>query len=533
MKEIKDFYPTPEELINKMVAKIDIEKLGKNDLNILEPSAGKGDIIERILNNLDYNKYNFHKRYFVSSLDCIEIDNNLRAILKDKKFDLIDTDFLKFETHKEYDVIIMNPPFDNGVHHLLKAISLIERNGGQIICLLNSETLKNPYSNFRKDLLNKLEEYGAEVEYLENAFSNAERETDVEVALINIIIPKVLKSDLFENLRESKNINVEDLKATKVTSREFLQNLIERYNFEIEYGIKLIKEVEYFNKFIDKRENQVELTSSYYHGGKIKVNPYIEKLRYQYWKMLFENENLENLFTSELRSKFYQNIENMRKFEFNIENIKEVLQMLSNNMKSSLEEDILNLFDEFSHKYHYYDETSKNIHYYNGWKTNKAHMINNKVIIPLNTYNDWRKEFDISYSGSNKIMDIYKIFMYLDNENMEKIPLKDIEERLRSVNKDQLTKNIDLEYFKISLYKKGTVHIVFKNEKLLLKFNIFGGQMKKWLPPSYGKKKYEDLDTEEREVIDSFQGKNSYEEVVKNSNLYLFKKEDIQLIGIK
>ena len=116
---------------------------------------------------------------------------------------------------------------------------------------------------------------------------------------------------------------------------------------------------------------------------------------------------------------------------------------------------------------------------------------------------------------------------------MEKIPLKDIEERLRNVNKDQLTKNIDLEYFKISLYKKGTVHIVFKNEKLLLKFNIFGGQMKKWLPPSYGKKKYEDLDTEEREGIDSFQGKNSYEEVVKNSNLYLFKKEDIQLIGIK
>ena len=81
MKEIKDFYPTPEEIIEKMIAKIDIEKLGKNDLNILEPSAGKGDIVEKILNNLDNNNYSYHKRYFINSLDCIEIDNNLRAIL--------------------------------------------------------------------------------------------------------------------------------------------------------------------------------------------------------------------------------------------------------------------------------------------------------------------------------------------------------------------------------------------------------------------------------------------------------------------
>ena len=50
-----------------------------------------------------------------------------------------------------------------------------------------------------------------------------------------------------------------------------------------------------------------------------------------------------------------------------------------------VEDTILNLFEEFSHKHHYYNETSSNIHYYNGWKTNQAWKINKKIIIPLCT----------------------------------------------------------------------------------------------------------------------------------------------------
>ena len=56
---------------------------------------------------------------------------------------------MTFYTYKHYDLIIMNPPFDNGDKHLLKAIDL-QKNGGAIICLLNAETLKNPYSKYKK-----------------------------------------------------------------------------------------------------------------------------------------------------------------------------------------------------------------------------------------------------------------------------------------------------------------------------------------------------------------------------------------------
>ena len=40
----KDFYPTPENLINKMLCDIDFKMIH----SILEPSAGSGNIVEAI-----------------------------------------------------------------------------------------------------------------------------------------------------------------------------------------------------------------------------------------------------------------------------------------------------------------------------------------------------------------------------------------------------------------------------------------------------------------------------------------------------
>ncbi|NLK64944.1 MAG: hypothetical protein GX289_07605 [Tissierellia bacterium] len=53
------------------------------------------------------------------------------------------------------------------------------------------------------------------------------------------------------------------------------------------------------------------------------------------------------------------------------------------------------------------------------------------------------------------------------------------------------------------------------------KFNIFGSMKKKWLPPSYGKNKHENMSEEERAVIDEFQGKGSYEKVLNNVDKYI------------
>ena len=59
----KDFYPTPENIINKMLFDIDFKMIQ----TILEPSAGKGNIIEALQKKEKYlSSYNsnFH---FVTS----------------------------------------------------------------------------------------------------------------------------------------------------------------------------------------------------------------------------------------------------------------------------------------------------------------------------------------------------------------------------------------------------------------------------------------------------------------------------------
>jgi hypothetical protein len=62
---------------------------------------------------------------------------------------------------------------------------------------------------------------------------------------------------------------------------------------------------------------------------------------------------------------------------------------------------------------------------------------------------------------------------------------------------------------------------------LLHKFNLFGSQRKNWLPPSYGKEKYNDMTQEEKEIINQFEGKESYNNVMNNKSYYILKTEEL------
>ena len=118
----KNFYPTPKPLIRKMVAKIK-----KDPGKILEPQAGKGDIVDYIKD--DYG----HTWRRSADISAIEIDDDLRSILRGKGIKVIDSDFLAFSGPDKFDLIIANPPFDEGDKHLLKAIDIMYR--GEIVFL--------------------------------------------------------------------------------------------------------------------------------------------------------------------------------------------------------------------------------------------------------------------------------------------------------------------------------------------------------------------------------------------------------------
>ena len=122
-----------------------------------------------------------------------------------------------------------------------------------------------------------------------------------------------------------------------------------------------------------------------------------------------------------------------------------------------------------------------------------------------------------------------KCFNYLDNGRTD--DGAGMENILNNAVKNGQTRNIELKYFTVTFYKKGTCHIVFKDEELLKKFNLYGAQKKGWLPPSYGKKTYEEMKPEEKAVVEEFEGKEEYEKTLHNKDFYLV-NENAFLIGM-
>jgi hypothetical protein len=188
----QDFYPTPEPLAHRMFDKVDFSKVE----NILEPSAGKGDLIEalnsyKLKSQLDESMY-YHRRDY--QISAIEINPDLQATLVGKKIPVIDDNFLTYSGSTHFDLIMANFPFSDGEHHLTKVLDIIFC--GQLVCLVNAETLKNPHTNIRKVLAHRLEKLNAEIEYIGNAFLDAERKTTVEVALVYVNIERSVETEI-------------------------------------------------------------------------------------------------------------------------------------------------------------------------------------------------------------------------------------------------------------------------------------------------------------------------------------------------
>lgn len=541
----KDFYPTPMNFADDVLF-----GFCKGVKSVLEPSAGKGDFAIAVCNRINNDNHTWKSLKKTNTkdfdIDCIEIEPELQSILKGKGFRVVYDDFLKFHTYKRYDLICMNPPFSEGAKHLLKALEM-QQNGGKILCLLNAETIKNPYSNERKELLRKLQEVNADIKYYQNVFSTAEaeRKTNVEIAVIKIDIPqKNFSTTLFDGLRKAaeqeQQIAFEsDSNRFQLAHTDIVKNAVMMYEQEAKAGMKLISEFRAMQSmmlysFPDKNGNTTSSTifnltirkESVHNAG--AENIFLQELRMKYWKELFGNPLFMEKLTSNLKTEYNERVQELKDYDFSLYNIYTLQIEMAQKMVKGVEDTIVNLFEEFSHK-HYWDKTtSSNVHYYNGWATNSAYKVNKKVIIPLNAYGYWFERFEPSdYRVKEKIADIEKVFEYLDGGRTDGIDLKN---RLVLAEKFGQTKNIDLKFFTITFYKKGTAHITFKYDELLKKFNIFGAQRKNWLPPSYGKSQYNDMNASEKKVVDEFEGAQSYNETMSNKEFYIMDNSKLLLL---
>lgn len=514
------FYPTPEHIVQQMQIMIDFKKVR----SILEPSAGKGDILDALKGMLKLNKLN--SPVFI---DCVEIDPNLRAILKDKGYNVVGQDFLTYQSYTQYDLIVMNPPFKDGDKHLLKALEMC-KNGGQVCCILNAETLRNPCTVYRQDLSRKLTEYNAKIKYISNGFSAAERKTDVDTAIVYVDIPeKKYSFDLFDTLIASDDYEEihNEYSHTQLATNDIISNVLRQFNDECKLGLELLNLYDRVENLIPKtnRCKEVPLISlgvecSEYDGVGEKMskqNKFLRELRYKYWTILFQTQEMSRLFTQDVRDKLYSDMNRFRSYDFTLSNIKALQIELSANLSGNIEDAILQQFEKLT--YTHSMGCSKNVHYFNGWKTNDAYKINKKVIIPCyDVFDRWG--YWNEYRIYDKLEELEKCFTYLDGGKTEG---KSIQEHRNYDYKKQkyCGEPLDLKYFRVEPKKKGTLHVWFKDLELLKKFNIFGANKKGWLPDSYGKTTYKNMSAEEKAVIDEFQGEKDYNKTMENRNYYM------------
>lgn len=121
------YYPTPEHIARDAVAMADI----KDGDFVREPSAGQGAIAEQI-----------REAHPLSTLQCVEVSKLHCEILKQKGFEVVNTDFLKFNPERKCDKIIMNPPFSDGraVDHVKHAFNMLD-DGGALVSVLPASFL--------------------------------------------------------------------------------------------------------------------------------------------------------------------------------------------------------------------------------------------------------------------------------------------------------------------------------------------------------------------------------------------------------
>ena len=251
-------------------------------------------------------------------------------------------------------------------------------------------------------------------------------------------------------------------------------------------------------------------------------NKFVDGIRRKYWRHLFlRGEYLAGL-PSNIRDGVRNYANSREQYDFNGTNIlrfrNELRQETENGMIDGLEKSF-DLLSGVIYKWRdEYEHNEANVIPFNGYKTDKAWRIKNKVSISLNGICDESREKFCFRSGAvDKVCDLECLLDYLLPDK----PEGSTRELLAQAEKQGLNKGIVLRHIKVSFYKKGTTHIEFLDPALLEKFNVFVCLQKGWLPPGYGKTAYEDFDSESRAVIDSFQGEEAYRAYCNESSTLL------------
>lgn len=464
-----EFFPTPASVAYKM-----LEKLSSDAKHFLEPSAGKGDLAEAIKRTFRY-----------PTIDCIEQSPELTSVLTGKGFTVVGYDFLDYAGVCYYDAIVMNPPFSNGADHLLRAWDFMHH--GEIVCLLNEETIKNPHTAARQRLAELIAKHG-DVEYLGDCFRKSDRKTGVNVAIV--YLKKVSADDsidLWAATSQERDVNDKiDTAENMLAIQDRLGNMQHYYDQANEHMLKAFQHLRKASLYMKANEcssdydNIVSIALNNINSARAEFG---RKHRRDAWMNVFTKMEFRKWLDKKQTEEFLRDIERNGNVPFTKENIKGTLQNVFEQRGILFEKSVGNVFDELTR---YYDG---NTNHTEGWKTNDSYKVNQKLIFPYGCTFEakYGRYFTLSYSGSIDVYrDLDRILCVLDGKDFDQCLTveKAMRKKFELVGRDVVSpfdSECQSDYFHIKFFMKGTVHLTFRSRELWARFNVTAAKGKMWI----------------------------------------------------
>ena len=445
-------------------------QLDCKDKVILEPHAGKGNIV-------DFCKENGAKEVL-----SIEINKDLQEIVK-RKSTLIGDDFFecKPEQVSHINAIYMNPPFSNADKHILHAWEVAPE-GCEIVSLCNYSTITQPYGRLKV----LIRDYGI-TENLGDCFTEAERKTGVEVGMVRLFKPLASKEFEFEGFFMDEE--EEEDQGNGILQYNEVRALVNRYVGTMKAFDKMKYELDAMNHLISgigMSSVTLEISSERMVTTKEQFSKIIQK---RSWQHIFNKLNMEKYVTSGVMKDINKFVETQEKVPFTMKNIYKMLEIIVGTREQTFNRALEEAVDNFT-KY-----THENRFGVEGWKTNSGHMLNKKFICEGIVETSWgggslQVRYN-SYSG-NKIDDLVKVLCNITAKNYNDIGT------LYRFNFDKVKHEKSFEikpnewyefgFFNVKFFKKGTMHVKFKNMDDWYRLNHAYGQLKGFsLPETYKK----------------------------------------------
>ena len=464
----RDFYPTPRPVIERMLFGTDIA--GRT---FLEPSAGKGDIV-------DYLKENGAK----DVITC-EINRDLARIAGSKSR-LISEDFLNVtrDMVSHVDCIVMNPPFSNEEAHILHAYD-VAPDGCTIISLCNGNVVTSRYGTTARQsrIIELIGLYGR-TEQFGNCFTDAERETDVRIACVWLYKPRSGDDEFadFFSLTDEEETGLNQQEG--IIQYNYVREIVNRYVG----AIKLFDRIEPLANEINKLTTPISEfgikfgafeTGKAQYRNEITRDVYKKELQKQAWQRIFSDMKMQKYVTTGVMEKINRFIETQVHVPFTMRNIYRMVEVIVGTHGSRMGQVLVEAFEKIC-SFSWCDNCTGG----DMWKTNSDYVINRRFIVPYICSNDiWDDGVHLAsfgHTSQSQIDDIVKALCFLTGENY------DNHETLSSfVNETKMCWGSWYEwgFFNIRGYKKGTMHFEFRDEKVLYMFNRRVAEIRGWRLP--------------------------------------------------